>query len=156
MIEPIDVFFEKRGEENVSTPEKSKKGYDWRYENSIRYGNEKLILSEQDEKYNIWRVISILSNHPSTVFESNIANMMGHIPHQMHYDYLFYSIRKQKTYSKKQSKEEYNKQKEEERLIQLISDYYKYNITKSKEVLKILSKDQLEFIRIKQEKGGVK
>ena len=136
--------------------QKHQNTYDWRYENSINHGNERLLLSEQDEKYNPWRVNSVLSNHPGTIIDANIVNMMHYLTHQMQYDYLFYSARKQKRFSKRQTKEEIKKQKEEEACIQLISDYYKYNITKSKEVLKLLSKEQLEIIRLKQEKGGVK
>ena len=38
----------------------------------------------------------------------------------------------------------------------MLNRYYKYNITKAKEVLKILSTDQIELIRKKEEKGGFK
>lgn len=153
----VNVLLEDR-EEPITEKKQTNdnKRYDWRYENSINIGKERLILSEQDEKYNPWRTNNILSNFPETVFDANIANMMYHIPFQMQYDYLFYSVRKQKRFSKKIPQEELDRRKEEEKLIELISEYYKYNIVRSKEALKILTKEQIDFIRKKQEKGGVK
>jgi hypothetical protein len=152
----VNVLLEDREEPSVEKKQTTDKRYDWRYENSINTGKERLILSDQDEKYNPWRTNNILSNYPETVFDANIVNMMYHLPFQMQYDYLFYSVRKHKRFSKKTPQEELDRRKEEEKLIELISEYYKYNIVRSKEVLKILTKEQIEFIRKKQEKGGVK
>jgi len=75
----------------------------------------------------------------------------------MHYDYLFYSIRKKKRFGPK--KTEMDKQlekelKQESDKLTLISEYYKYNRVKSKAVLKILTDSQLEIIKNRLEKGG--
>lgn len=119
--------------------------YDWRYENSILKGKERLILSEQDEKYLPWRTNAVVSNYVDAIFDVNMVNMMYDIPLQMQYDYLFHSVRKQ--YRKFEKSAKNNKRYEED--LNLISDYYKYNIVRSKEVMKILTKDQIEIIRKK-------
>ena len=46
--------------------------------------------------------------------------------------------------------------KEEQKLIALIQNHYKYNIVRAKEALRILSKEQIDIIIKKQEKGGLK
>jgi hypothetical protein len=74
----------------------------------------------------------------------------------MHYDYLYGAIRKKKLYSKKETDQEKNSRKQKEELLNLISEYYKYNAIRAKEVLHLLSADQIEFIKKKKEKGGVK
>ena len=129
-----------------------KQSYDWRYENSITNGKK----IDIDGDYSQWRINSILSNFKDTILYANEVNINHHITNQMHYDYLHGSIRKQNRWSKSETKEEKKKREKNEELISLISDYYKYNIVRAKEVLKILTAEQIYEIRKKNEKGGVK
>jgi hypothetical protein len=155
MTKFLDVTGEARKE--VKEIEKPKKPlYDWRFENNINSGKEPIDLETQGFKYEPWRTNTSLSNHIDTLFYSNLMNINYNVSNKMHYDYLFYSVRKSKRFSKK--KTELDKQlekqyKEEQDNIRLIQEFYKYNYTKSKQVLKILSDDQLETIRKKLEKG---
>lgn len=143
--------------EEILEPEEEKKQvkprYDWRFENSINSGNQKL---EVDRDYNKWRINSILANHKDTVLYANEMNINYIVSDKMHYDYLFASIRKGKRYSKAETKEEKRSREVQEELIALVSEYYKYNIIRSKEAIRILSADQIEFIRKKLDRGGVK
>lgn len=125
--------------------------YDWRYENSIINGKEISI----DDDYSQWRTNSILANHKDTVLYANEINMVS-VKDQMHYDYLFNSIRKYKRWSKPLSAAEKKKKEKEMELISLISEYYKYNTLRAKEVIKVLSAEDIEIIRKKLDKGGVK
>ena len=137
----------------------SDNNYDWRYENSINSGKEQLKLNEQEFKYNQWRTNSSLSNYVDTLLYVNEMNMYHFITNQMHYDYLFNSVRKTKRYGKKKTKEDKRLEQEikkENEKISLIQEYYKYNRTKSKELLNVLSDEQLNYIRKRLEKGGTK
>ena len=140
--------------------EKTKKSvYDWCYENNINTGKEILIAEEQEFRYEAWRTNSSLSNHMDTLFYSNIMNMNYHLRDDMQYAYLFHSVRKAKRYGKKKTEEDKRlekKLKEEQDKILLIQDFYKYNQTKAKEVLSVLSEQHLEIIRKRLEKGGTK
>lgn len=140
--------------------EKTKKSvYDWCYENNINTGKEILDAEEQEFRYEAWRTNSSLSNHMDTLFYSNIMNMNYHLRDDMQYAYLFHSVRKAKRYGKKKTEEDKRlekKLKEEQDKILLIQDFYKYNQTKAKEVLSVLSEQHLEIIRKRLEKGGTK
>jgi len=140
--------------------EKTKKSvYDWCYENNINTGKEILIAEEQEFRYEAWRTNSSLSNHIDTLFYSNIMNMNYHLRDDMQYAYLFHSVRKAKRYGKKKTEEDKRlekKLKEEQDKILLIQDFYKYNQTKAKEALSVLSEQHLEIIRKRLEKGGTK
>lgn len=139
--------------------EEVKKSYGFEYENSINMGREPIdIDSPQPFKYNQWRTNSVLSNHVDTLLAANDMNTNYHLSDKLHYHYLFYKIRKIKRFGKKKSQADKEKEAEikaEQETLHLVMDYYKYNIAKAKTAMKILTKDQIEFIRNRLEKGGV-
>jgi len=135
-----------------SGEQKTKSRYDWRYENSITSGKR----IEIDGDYSQWRTNNILSNYKDTIHYANAMNRHYGVTDQMHYDYLFNSIRKAKRYTKPESKEEKKVREKQEQLIDLISRHYKYNAIRAKEALKILTEAQINEIKNKQEKGGMK
>lgn len=154
----IDVTGNKREPEKVEVKFK-KPAYDWCYENSINTGKQPLDITSQEFKYEAWRTNSALSNHVDTLFYVNVMNTNHHVSNQMHYDYLFNSVRKAKRYGKKkteQDKKLERQAKEEQEKLNLIQDYYKYNTLKAKQALRVLTEEHLETIRKKLEKGGVK
>lgn len=152
----LDVTLQKRVEPKEQ--EKIKKPtYDWLFENSINTGKERLEVSSQEFKYEKWRTNSSLASHLDTIMYANEMNLNSGVTDQMHYDYLFYSIRKKKRYGSKKSEKDKLLEKqlaEETENIELISEYYKYNTVKAKSVLRVLTKSQLENIRKRMEKGG--
>ena len=96
-----------------------------------------------------WRTNSSFSNYIDTVLYSNEMNMYPQLDSQLQYDYLFYSIKpKKRFYKRNRTKLDSN--------FELVSQYYKYDSDKTKEALRILTPDQIEIIKQKQEKGGVK
>lgn len=137
------------GKPKKKPEEKKSSGYDWRYENSINNKKSYLDVSNQDWSYVPWRTNRSLSNHQDTVILSNIMNMSPDLDYQMQYDFYYYSIKKG---FRKFSKEKVELSEE----FSLVSEYYKYSNERTKEVLSILSDDQINEIRKKLEKGGFK
>lgn len=149
----LNVLLEKREEEKVEK-KYVKPLYDWRYENSVVSGKRKL---EIDGDYSQWRTNIILSNYTDLVRVANIMSENYHVTDQMHYDFLYGYIRKfNRKGGKKETDKEKKDRKQKEELLNLISEYYKYNTVRSKEALRLLTADQIEFIKKKKEKGGVK
>jgi hypothetical protein len=155
----LDVTLQKRSPEVVEVEKTKKLAYDWRYENSINSGKEPLKLENQEFKYEKWRTNTALANHLDTIMDANQMNLNYHLTDQMHYDYLFYSIRKKKRFGSKKSerdKQIEREQKEQADKIALVSEYYKYNTVNAKAALRVLTESQLEIIKRKLERGGVK
>lgn len=154
----LDVTLQKRKEE-VPEEKLKKAAYDWCFENSINFGKVHLEVDKQEFKYEKWRTNSSLTNFLDTIMYANEMNTHYDISDQMHYDYLFYSIRKNKRFGKKKTeldKKNEKLQKEENEKIALIQEYYKYNTAKCKAALNVLTTTQLDIIRKRLEKGGVK
>ena len=137
---------------NYSLEKQAKPRYDWRYENSITSGKR----IEIDGDYSQWRTNNILSNYKDTILYANEMNCRYVVTDQMHYDYLYNIIRKSKRWTKPETKEEKKSREKQEELISLISSHYKYNAIRAKEALKVLTEAQINEIRKKQEKGGMK
>lgn len=132
--------------------QKAKPRYDWRYENSVTSGKR----IEIDGDYSQWRTNIILSNFKETILYANEMNCHYGVTNQMHYDYLFNSIRKSRRYSKPETKEEKKAREKQEELSSLVSAHYKYNATRTKEALRVLTPEQIDYLRKKKEKGGIK
>ena len=79
----------------------------------------------------------------------NEMNVISNIDKKLHFDYLMHSVRKRKRFSKwlKKSKDDN---------IDLIKKFYGYSYTKAKDVVDILSEDQLKHIRSKLDTGGLR
>jgi hypothetical protein len=152
----LNVLLEDRKEPKQEVVTK-KTGYDWRYENSINNGKQPLDMSGTlEHKYSQWRTNIAMSNFTDTIDQANKMNLNYHISDKLHYDYMFYSVRKRNRWASAVNKEAQKQQEREQELVSLIQHYYKYNVTRAKEALKILTKGQIDLIKKKQEKGGTK
>jgi hypothetical protein len=132
--------------------------YNWEWENNINTSNTLIDIDEpQEHKYNAWRTNSSLSNFDETIHHANWVNLNYHLSNKLQYHYLFYSVRKKKRYGKRKTEEDKKLEKQQKaynELLSLIQEHYKYNVVRAKETLKILSKEQIDVIIKKQEKGG--
>ena len=90
-----------------------------------------------------------LSFNVETIMHANEMNLNYGLDKKLQYDYYFYTFPKKKYYNS------WFKKKENADL-NLIRQYYGYNIQKAKEALTILTDEQLEIIRKKFEQGGIK
>jgi hypothetical protein len=123
--------------------------YDWRWENSILQNKKYLQVEGVVEySYNPWRTNSTLSNYYDTIAVANIMNCNPHLDHKLQYDYLYLKVKKEKRWFKK-------KKAKKDEVFTLVQNYYKYNNVRTKEALKILTKEQIDVIRKEQEKGGI-
>ena len=89
-----------------------------------------------------------LSLFPDTLFHVNEMNLNSHLDSKLQYEYLYNSIRKKKRFEKWPWK------KVEVSDVDLICDVYKYNRVKAREVLSVLTKEQISELKKQQEKGG--
>ena len=117
--------------------------YDWRFENSI--SREKNYLTDLTE-YAQWRTNAYLSNFIDCVFHVNLINQ-ANIPDRWHYDFLFYSIKQKKRFAKGIKKD-----LDFEKNLGMVCEFYSINRKKAKEIMSILSNEQLNEIR--NSKGG--
>ena len=80
---------------------------------------------------------------------ANEMNQKNSLDHKLQYDFLLNIIRPRKRFSKwlKKSKDDN---------IDLIKKFYGYSYTKAKDVVDILSEDQLKHIRSKLDTGGLR
>jgi hypothetical protein len=110
-------------------------------------GTENDALSERD--YSPWLTNKAFSYHPDAVLHANQMNELSHLDNKLQFDYYHSVLRKRKRFSK------WSKPQDDE-TINMICSYYKCNKQIGLSYLKILTKDQLNIIRQKQQKGGVK
>ena len=109
---------------------------------------EKQPLLEKED-YVPFLVNRSLSYHLDTILHANEMNMRGSLDKEMQYDYLFNSVRKYKRPFRKWHKEDSNESNE------LIKEYYSVSNSKAKEILPLLSEENLSFIKKKLQKGGI-
>ena len=85
-----------------------------------------------------------------TVMHSNEMNGLHFLPKRMQFHYFINSIRKKRRFGGKWLSQTKLKN------LALIKEYYGYSNSKAKEALNILSKNQIENIKIELIKGGRK
>tara|TARA_R110000765_G_scaffold5215_1_gene16192 strand:- start:389 stop:778 length:390 start_codon:yes stop_codon:yes gene_type:complete len=122
--------------------------------NDINFG-KKDIMTDSDnpelaeKTYNPFLTNRALSYFPDTIQFANMMNKSSHIDNMLQYSFLLNIIRKRKRFSKWFKKND-------DDVLQMVIDYYGYSVNKAKEALKILNDEQIEFIREKLIKGGMK
>ena len=118
---------------------------------AVNQSKENLMDSDPltEREYPPFIVNRTLSYFVDTVMYANEVNRRAHTDHKLQFDYLLNTIRSKKRFSRWLKPEE-NKN------IDAIKDYYGYSDQKAKEVLGILSGEQLSFIHESLNKGGLK
>ena len=118
------------------------------YVNSINITKKDIMHDDISEKaYTPFMVNRALSYFNDTVLYANEMNINHTIDNKLQYHFLINIIKKKKRFSK------WLKPQEVENL-ELIKEYYGYSNEKAKQSLRILTKDQLNFIKSKFETGG--
>lgn len=118
---------------------------------SILQTKKSVIKDEIDLKdYKPFMVNRALSYHMDCVLYANEMNMHGLVDADMQYQYLLNTIRPMKRPFAPWQKVNVDKD------IECIKLYYGYSDNKAKEVLSILTDEQIAEIKIRTEKGGVK
>ena len=119
------------------------------YLKAINETKEDIMLTSQDEKkYASFIVNRGLSFFMDTIFQVNELNQNYHLEARLQFDYLLNSVRKKKRYSKWLKPEKLQD-------LDVVKEYYGFGNEKAKDALRILSEDQLAFIKDKLNQGGV-
>jgi len=121
------------------------------YLTAINYTKESLFKTDDEtveKEYTPFVVNRCLSYFIDTILYANEINQRGHLAKSMQFDYLKSSIRKNKRYSK------WLKRENEDNL-DMIKKYYKYSNIRAREILDILSPEDIEYIKKQSYTGGV-
>jgi len=119
--------------------------------NAINETKKDLIEEDpsNEKEYSAWMVNRGLSFFSDTVMYANEMNQRHQISNKWQFQFLLNSIPKKKRFSKWFKREE-------EKHLKLVMDCYGYSSEKAKQVLGILTPEQLKTIEEKQYTGGRK
>lgn len=119
--------------------------------NAINETKKDLIKEDpsNEKEYSAWMVNRGLSFFPDTVMYANEMNQRHYAPVKWQFNFLLNSIPRKKRFSKWFKREE-------EKNLRLVMDCYGYSSEKAKQVLGILTPEQLKTIEEKQYIGGRK
>ena len=105
-------------------------------------------ILENEKDYNAFMVNRGLSYFPDTVIYANEMNRFHHLDSRLQYQFLINIVRKRNRFSK------WNKSTESDD-IKIIKEYYGYSNEKARDVLPLLSNDNLNIIRNRIQHGGI-
>ncbi len=109
--------------------------------NSINFTKQNLIEDPFMEKEYVPFVINrSLSYFPDTLFHANEMNCKHFLPKKLQYDYLRLVVRKRRRFSKWDKKNTNND-------LDLVKQHYGFSTKKALEVLPILTKEQIQYIK---------
>ena len=117
--------------------------------NSINQNKKNIYEEDPDAKYPSYVINRCMSGHIDTVLFANEMNLNHHLDSEMQYSFYLNSVRKRKRFSPWLRKDEIKD-------LDLVKRYYGYSNEKAKQALRILTKEQLNFIKSKFETGGTK
>ena len=116
------------------------------YINSINNKNKDMMTdTENDElaekSYNAYLTNRSLSYFIDTILYANDMNMMSHLDNKMQYQYYIHAVPKKNRFSKWAKKDTTD--------VDIITEFYKCNLTRANEILKIINKDELDLMKQK-------
>ena len=119
--------------------------------NSINYKKNNLFDDSEvtDSMYPAFIVHRCMAGHMDAVLYANEMNIYNSLDKRLQYDFLLNILRSRKRFSPWIKKEELDN-------LELIKKYYRYSDEKAKQVLSLLTEDQLKFIRKKLDTGGLR
>ena len=119
--------------------------------NSINQSKVNIIdeMPDSESKYLPYIINRCLSGHLDAVMFSNEMNINHHLEKKLQYDFLLNTLRSKKRFSPWIRKEEMEN-------LELVKKYYGYSNEKAKQVLSILTEDQITYIRKRLDTGGIR
>ena len=118
------------------------------YVNSINQTKKDLMVDDLAEKsYSSFTINRSLSYFNDTVLAANEMNRYHHLDKKLQYHFLINIIRKRKRFSKWDKPELVSD-------VEVVKEYYGYSNDKARQVLPLLSSDQIMNLREKVYKGG--
>ena len=120
------------------------------YCNAINYTKKDIMIDDVAEKaYAPYMVNRQLSYFNDTVLAANEMNLKHHIDNRLQFDFFINIIRKRKRFSKWFKPEEISD-------LETVKEYYGYSNEKARQVLTLLSTEQINELKTKVAKGGRK
>ncbi len=116
---------------------------------SITYTKQDIMNDLNESEYESYLVNRALSYHQDCLLYANEMNKRFEISGRLQYHYLLNTIRKRKRFAKWIKPEKIDD-------LKIVMEYYQVSRAKAEEYLNILSNREIEHIRIKMNKGGVK
>ena len=117
--------------------------------NSINQNKKNIYEEDPTAKYSSYIVNRCMSGHLDTIMFANEMNLRPQLDSDMQYSFYLNSVRKRKRFSPWLRKDEIKD-------LDSVKRYYDYSNEKAKQALRILTKEQLNFIKSKFETGGAK
>ena len=116
---------------------------------SINLSKKNLIDEDPslEKEYSPYIINRIYSGHLDAILFANEMNQYHFLPKRMQYDFFLNTLRTKKRFSPWLHKDEIKD-------LELVKRYYGYSNEKAKQALRILSEEQLNFIKSKFETGG--
>ncbi len=117
--------------------------------NSINQTKKNLIDEDPslEKEYPPYIINRCFSGHLDAIMFANEMNLYHFLDKKMQYDFLLNTLRSKKRFSPWLRKDTIKD-------LDLVKRYYGYSNEKAKQALRILTKEQLNFIRSKFETGG--
>ena len=120
------------------------------YVNAINYTKKNIMIDDVAEKaYAPYMVNRQLSYFPDTVLAANEMNRCHHLDHRLQFDFFINIIRKRKRFSKWFKPEQISD-------LDAVKIYYGYSNEKARQIITLLSTDQINELKNKVVKGGRK
>ena len=123
------------------------------YLNAINLTKKKLLDTDDEtweKKYPPFVINKCMSMHYDTLMQANEMNGYHFLPKKLQFDFFINSVRKKKRFGGKWLSSSKLKN------LDYIKEYYGYSNEKAKTALNILSKEQIETIKKRLDKGGRK
>ena len=120
------------------------------YANAINYTKKDIMIDDIAEKsYNPFMINRQLSYFPDTVLAANEMNRNHHLDNRLQFDFFINIIRKRKRFSKWFKPEQISD-------LEIVKEYYGYSNEKARQILTLLSTEQINELKTKVAKGGRK
>lgn len=118
------------------------------YVNAINTSKKDIMIDDLTEKsYSSFTINRSLSYFNDTVLAANEMNRYHHIDNKLQFHFLINIVRKRKRFSKWDKPELVSD-------VEVVKEYYGYSNDKARQVLPLLSSDQIMNLREKVFKGG--
>jgi len=115
---------------------------------SINHTKKNLIEDISDESsYNPYVINRCLAGHEDCIFYVNEMNIFPNTSKRMQYSFYLNTLRKRKRFSPWVKKDSITD-------LDYVKRYYNYSNEKAIQALKLLTKEQLDLIKLKFEEGG--
>ena len=119
--------------------------------NSVNFNKDDLTVDDPDaiKDYTPYIVNRCLSGHLDTILYSNEMNLHPNLDKDIQYQFFLNSLRKRKRFSPWLRKDKVEN-------LNIIKKYYGYSNEKALQALRLLTNEQLDYIKKRLETGGMR